>query len=237
MQALHAANYIHLDLKPANILVDFYGRIKIGDFGLACAWPAPKHHDGEGDREYIAPEVLNGRFDKPADVFAVGLITLEIGGNFFLPDNGEIWHRLRSGNLSEIPSLTWSADSNLDRDEDGVPIDVESSKPSFGSNPFVSPPKAKRPVGVLTAPPDFMFDAENDDSLDRLVIWMLNPDPDQRPTFDQILEHSGLQWVSTRRRAGASVFEGNWGPADKPFEGRLNEMSVLLDADVEMSDV
>ena len=44
--------------------------MKIADFGLASSWPAPKGIDGEGDRHYLAPEALCGRFDKPADIFA-----------------------------------------------------------------------------------------------------------------------------------------------------------------------
>ena len=53
------------------------GRFKIGDFGMASFWPRTKstigHEDynfeREGDKLYLAPEVLQGRYGKAADVF------------------------------------------------------------------------------------------------------------------------------------------------------------------------
>lgn len=50
------------------------GRFKIGDFGMASVWPRPPRATGtaferEGDKLYLAPEVLQGRYGKAADVF------------------------------------------------------------------------------------------------------------------------------------------------------------------------
>ncbi|KAK8227366.1 hypothetical protein HDK90DRAFT_57528 [Phyllosticta capitalensis] len=223
---IHDSAFIHLDLKPANVFIDWEGVLKIGDFGLASQWPAPAGIDGEGDREYIGPEVLSGRFDKPADVFSLGMIMLEIAGNIILPDNGVSWQRLRRGDISDLPSLTWSSESTLERDESGEPICDEVSMMPIGETLFGSDhddetsqalrrlsPKRQR-MEALVEPPRFMVDQNEPGALDNVVQWMIHPDPKARPTIDQVCELEGVQWVEKRRRAGATVYEGNWGPAD-----------------------
>ena len=211
---------------------------------MATSWPAPPGIDGEGDREYIGPEILRGQFDKPADVFALGLIVLEIAGNVMLPDNGASWQRLRSGDMSDVPSLTWSSDSSgVLRDSTGNPLSQTGSIEDLydsGSEEFSSPrpvhshrrrtgsqsqPQLHRP-GELATPPAFMCDQNNPEALDKVVRWMISPSAADRPMIDQVLSTMGVQWALSRRRAGATIFEGNWGPADE----------VLAD-DSEMIDV
>jgi mitosis inhibitor protein kinase SWE1 len=215
-------------------------------------WPALPGIEGEGDREYIGPEILKGKYDKPADVFALGLIMLEIAGNVQLPDNGPTWQRLRSGDMSDVPSLTWSNGSSINRDATGIPVeDSDTSidsflssdeEPDFGSPSMSSRKRRSAPPkslshnagnlfgsvrrGELHNAPDFMKDQYHEQSLDRIVKWMLAPNPEDRPTIHQVLASEGIQWVEKRRRAGATVFEGNWGPGD----------DVLAD-DAEMMDV
>lgn len=76
---IHDAGVIHLDVKPANIFITSEGRFKIGDFGMASLWPRPVQSaavpvppsafEREGDKLYLAPEVLQGKYSKAADVF------------------------------------------------------------------------------------------------------------------------------------------------------------------------
>ena len=106
---------IHLDLKPSNVFVTKEGRFKIGDFGMASFWPRPKStgintnedcsFEREGDKLYLAPEVLQGRYGKAADVFrclllltwrcvfsrlpflsSFGMMILETASNIVVPD-------------------------------------------------------------------------------------------------------------------------------------------------------
>ena len=53
----------------------------------------------EGDPKYLAPELLQGKFGKPADIFSLGIFFLEICHNVEMPRSGDLWHVLRSDNL------------------------------------------------------------------------------------------------------------------------------------------
>jgi mitosis inhibitor protein kinase SWE1 len=254
VQAMHDANMIHLDLKPANVFIDWEGVLKIGDFGLATTLPAPPGIDGEGDREYIAPEALSGQFDKPADIFSLGMVLLEIAGNIVLPDNGSSWQRLRAGDLSDLPSLTSNPESSLVRDDCGDPVAAphsttttssslaaslcDSSNNTLLSHPtttssidedddddlsFLRPSAPALPAPAsssyrihdLLTPPSFMVDPQDSNSLDHIIPWMLHPDPALRPAIAAVRNVAGVLWVEGRRRAGATVYEGIWGPSEE----------------------
>ncbi|KAJ1304308.1 hypothetical protein OPQ81_005468 [Rhizoctonia solani] len=106
---IHRMGVIHLDLKPANMFVTIEGRIRIGDFGMASRWPRiPSEADSsdgferEGDRDYMAPEILQGVYGFKADVFSLGMTLLECAGNIIVPAMGEPWHKLRNDDLSDV---------------------------------------------------------------------------------------------------------------------------------------
>ncbi|KAJ1674105.1 mitosis inhibitor protein kinase swe1, partial [Spiromyces aspiralis] len=101
LSRLHSLDIIHLDMKPSNILIGNDGVLKLGDFGHATRLPVRKDKDLEGDREYLAPELLSGSCSKASDVYSLGLILLEIVANIVLPDNGPEWRRLRQGDFSD----------------------------------------------------------------------------------------------------------------------------------------
>jgi mitosis inhibitor protein kinase SWE1 len=192
--------------------------LKIGDFGLAISWPAPQHLDNEGDRYYIAPEVLQGKYDKPVDIFALGLIIAEIAGNVELPDRGDPWQHLREGSLCDFPSLTFSSDSSLPRNESGDPITPRSNifddEDDFDHENLITRLVAVRRPGELTIPPSFMVDPEDYQALDTICARMIAVCSSERPTIDEVYHLDGVQWVEARRRSGATIYEGVWGPAD-----------------------
>lgn len=177
---IHERGFLHLDLKPANIFISFEGVLKIGDFGMSVQWPAPAHIEREGDREYIAPEVISFcRYDKPVDIFSLGLIVLEVAANIVLPDNGTSWQKLRSGDLSDAPRLSSSGEGAFPKS-----IDEQAMAPH-------------RYIGQ--------------GGLDRVVKWMISPDPAERPIISEVLNIEEVLWVNRVRRAGAVIFEGDRG--------------------------
>lgn len=198
---------------------------------MATKWPAASGIEGEGDREYIGPEILMGQFDKPADIFSLGLIVFEIAGNVELPDNGVSWQKLRNGDLSDVPSLTFSSEaSNVQRDASGNPVgsawsfeqimSAAAEQNLTGESIPTGPQK-----GELLDPPNFMVDPNNNHALDKLVRWMISPNPAGRPKVNDVIATFGAQWADRRRRAGATIYEGNWGPAD----GMIAEDAEMID--------
>ncbi|XP_013869382.1 membrane-associated tyrosine- and threonine-specific cdc2-inhibitory kinase [Austrofundulus limnaeus] len=108
LQHLHSHGFVHLDLKPANVLITDSGRLKLGDFGLLLELKqtSTEHHKGkikedsqEGDPRYMAPELLRGEYGPAADVFSLGVSILELACNIEVPNGGEGWQQLRKGHL------------------------------------------------------------------------------------------------------------------------------------------
>ncbi|MFN7951072.1 MAG: protein kinase [bacterium] len=81
--ALHAAEKIHRDVKPANVLVTPAGRVVLLDFGLVTALtPAALRHESHagvlGTPAYMAPELFAGGAQTPAcDWYSVGALLFE----------------------------------------------------------------------------------------------------------------------------------------------------------------
>lgn len=76
----HANGVLHLDLKPANILVTRDGRVKVADFGIAALTDATGRARGaSGTLGYMPPEQLRGEHvDERTDVWALGALLYEL---------------------------------------------------------------------------------------------------------------------------------------------------------------
>eukprot|EP00295_Goniomonas_pacifica_P009898 CAMPEP_0175842330 /NCGR_PEP_ID=MMETSP0107_2-20121207/20435_1 /TAXON_ID=195067 ORGANISM="Goniomonas pacifica, Strain CCMP1869" /NCGR_SAMPLE_ID=MMETSP0107_2 /ASSEMBLY_ACC=CAM_ASM_000203 /LENGTH=409 /DNA_ID=CAMNT_0017156417 /DNA_START=6 /DNA_END=1235 /DNA_ORIENTATION=- len=97
---LHRGGLMHLDIKPANLMLSDEGRLKIGDMDLLC--PVGNWHGDDGDKIYMAPELLQGCATTRADIFSAGLSLAEAAG-LQLPLDGDAWHTLRKQGLA-IPN-------------------------------------------------------------------------------------------------------------------------------------
>lgn len=72
---------IHRDVTPANMILSNDGLLKLIDFGLAKAKVSTEESVVgviKGKYGYVAPEYLNGKLDRRADLWAVGIIMYEL---------------------------------------------------------------------------------------------------------------------------------------------------------------
>jgi serine/threonine protein kinase len=77
LKAAHAAGIVHCDVKPANILVDRAGAVKLADFGIARHAGTQRGVDEEvaGSFHFMAPEQGTGApLDTRSDLYALGAV-------------------------------------------------------------------------------------------------------------------------------------------------------------------
>jgi len=108
---IHKHEVIHLDIKPANILISLDGScLKITDFGQAYKIGS-KEKPEEGDGRYMAPELLKDIYSTAADIFSLGMTLYELcTPGLVVPVQGERWAALRQG---KIDFRTWRYSDGL----------------------------------------------------------------------------------------------------------------------------
>ena len=102
----HTMNIIHRDLKPENVLIvdkdkNEYPRIKICDFSTSKIFEKGKvHRKTVGSPYYMAPEVLEKKYNEKCDLWSCGVILyLLLGARppFGGEDDDEVIESVRSG--------------------------------------------------------------------------------------------------------------------------------------------
>src|ERR1700674_878088 len=84
LRTLHAANIVHRDVKPGNVLLTAGGEVKLSDFGLARQLETDETrltHDDSllGTFQYLSPEqALGEEVDARSDLYSVGVVLFEM---------------------------------------------------------------------------------------------------------------------------------------------------------------
>jgi serine/threonine protein phosphatase PrpC len=85
LQSFHRLEMLHQDLRPANIMIDKAGTVKIIDFGSVMvagvieSAPAIDPNEILGTAQYTAPEYLLGEGGSPrSDIYSLGVITYQM---------------------------------------------------------------------------------------------------------------------------------------------------------------
>ena len=109
LRAMHRKDILHLDLKPANVMIDAQGLVKLIDFGSSLAASTAEDSPNTipaGTADYAAPEHLLGT--KPSslsDIFSLGVIAYEMLTGY-LPYGGGIKSAAQIARLQYLPAKT-----------------------------------------------------------------------------------------------------------------------------------
>jgi serine/threonine protein phosphatase PrpC len=119
LRAFHRKEMLHQDVRPANIMIDATGTVKIIDFGstkitgVVEAEPSGMRDDILGTQQYTAPEYFLGeRATMRSDLFSLGVITYQmLTGK--LPYGAQI---AQARTRSQFNKLVYRPASHGDRD-------------------------------------------------------------------------------------------------------------------------
>ncbi|VDM65130.1 unnamed protein product [Strongylus vulgaris] len=177
---MHLIGMLHMDVKPSNIFISGDSTCKLGDFGLAfdmnkilfmnCTPQTSRDTAEEGDKYYMAPEILNDSPTPAADVYSLGVSMLELATDVDLHEES---HRIRNGELKD--ALFGDISNELRQMITSLLCPDPSSRPStsqLSNDPFIlkNTKKAvvfrclqsdvKSPCGPLDRDWDFEYEDE-----------------------------------------------------------------------------
>jgi serine/threonine protein kinase/Tfp pilus assembly protein PilF len=130
LDAAHAQNFVHRDLKPGNLRLTPDQRLKILDFGLARLMPVSSEtavtktpegsHGLMGTLAYMAPEQLRDEaMDRRSDIWSMGTVLYEcITGARPFPETNVT--RLLDSILREQPALPSSINRNVSQSLENI---------------------------------------------------------------------------------------------------------------------
>jgi hypothetical protein len=206
---VHAAGFVHRDLKPDNALVGPDGQVTLLDFGLARDLEGEVSLTGDGGGPqgtpgYLAPEqLLGGKADARSDLYAVGVMLFEALTGRPPQDGADFWRHVTERRVPPCPRLLDVAPGV----EPGLAAVVDAL---LQLDPADRPPNAQAVLARLRA-------LEADRRPDRLV---------QLPFLGREAELQSLR-ASAMRGESREV----WGAPGSGRRRLLAEVALRLEAD------
>ncbi len=226
LAALHAAGFLHGDLKPENIRLDAEGHAVLLDLGFArelSAGGRSREHGpapGAGSLPYLSPEQARGEpASRASDVFALGVVLYEIatGQHPFAV-------RAREGApAAQHPLLEGSGSSGAVARAALERPDADRLLAAIATARFVPPSRSVPQISPF---------------LDRLLEVVLARDPERRPASDelamQLAQQESGEWWRSEVQFEATERRGGTGESDArhltPLVGREAELQALFSA-------
>lgn len=151
LEFAHGEGIIHRDIKPSNLMVDTAARLKLADFGIACALTETLNRLSNGQTSgtlvYMSLQQLEGKSPKPTDdIYAVGATLYELLTSkppFF---SGDLLHQVR--NIEASPMSERLLDLGM---SNSVPSHVEKTILACLSKAESQRPQTARELGEWLA--------------------------------------------------------------------------------------
>ncbi|MEU8895200.1 Stk1 family PASTA domain-containing Ser/Thr kinase [Nocardia sp. NPDC048505] len=131
----HKAGIVHRDMKPANIMINRAGAVKVMDFGIARALadssnPMTQTAAVIGTAQYLSPEQARGEtVDARSDVYSVGCVLFEILTGE-PPFTGDSPVAVAYQHVREDPRLPSHVHPGIPRELDSVILKAMSKNPA-----------------------------------------------------------------------------------------------------------
>jgi eukaryotic-like serine/threonine-protein kinase len=171
VSAIHAADTVHHDIKPSNILLDDHLRPRIADLGLAIFYrqDRPAEYEIVGTPAYMAPEIAfsknieSGQRSR-ADVYSLGCLAYELfTGRLPFVGSGSVGVLLQHAMTPVVPPSNMRPD--LPRDLDEAVLRAMTKDPArrtptaeaFRRDLVAACRKEREPVRILVADDDDDF--------------------------------------------------------------------------------
>lgn len=180
---------IHCDLKPQNSIISSEGKVQIIDWGLAeidhGKYQLRKKDASKQTLFYRSPELLDSdveeRYSNKVDIFSMGLIFIEIFTNkIAVTEDDDI--RQAKAYLHNFLNI----DDNLLKDRYAIKDVLKASIADKTRHYFRIGKNLER-----------MFPSLTDGNLIHLISRMLEFNPDNRPTFDEIIMYPFFKDIQT----------------------------------------